>query len=281
MDAVVLALASAALFGSMTVALRFALARVPDAEAGALLTILVAFAVTVPFLAAGELDLGGTWPFLLAGVLGPGGSQLLFTLAVRDAGPSRTSVTVGTAPLFSVAIALLLLDEPAKAGVLGGAVLIVVGGILLVREPGRPEHVKWIGLAFALAATVIFAVRDNLVRHLSLDTDVEPALAAATTLFAGGLTVAAWLLVSRRRLPVAGLVSFVPAGVCFGLSYLCLFEAYYRGRVSVVSPLVATESLWGVGLSVLLLRRHELVGTRLAAGAALVVAGGVLIGLFR
>jgi drug/metabolite transporter (DMT)-like permease len=281
MDAVVLALASAALFGAMTVALRFALARVPDAEAGALLTITVAFVVTLPFVAAGELDLSGIWPFLLAGVLGPGGSQLLFTLAVREAGPSRTSVTVGTAPLFSVAIALLLLDEPAKAGVVGGAILIVVGGIVLVREPDRPDHVKWIGLGFALAATVIFAVRDNLVRHLSLDTDVEPALAAAATLLAGGLTVAAWLLVTRRRLPSRGLGTFVPAGLCFGLSYLSLFEAYYRGRVSVVSPLVATESLWGVGLSALLLRRHEFVGRRLFGGTALVVAGGILIGLFR
>jgi drug/metabolite transporter (DMT)-like permease len=281
MDAVVLALASAALFGSMTVALRFALARAPDAETGALWTIAAAFLVTVPFVALGEVDLAGTWPFLLAGVLGPGGSQLLFTLAVRDAGPSRTSVTVGTAPLFSVAIALALLDEPAKAGVLVGALLIVVGGILLVREPGRPEHVKWIGLGFALAATIVFAVRDSLVRHLSLETEVEPALAAAATLLAGGVTVAVWLLASRRRLPVAGLRAFVPAGVLFGLSYLSLFEAYYRGRVSVVSPLVATESLWGVALSALLLRRHELVGPRLFGGAALVVAGGILIGLFR
>lgn len=281
MDAVVLALASAALFGSMTVALRFALRRVEDAEAGALLTILAALAITVPFAAAGDLELGGTWPFLLAGVLGPGGSQLLFTLAVRDAGPSRTSVTVGTAPLFSVAIALVLLDEPAKAGVIVGALLIVVGGVLLVREPGRPEHVKWVGLGFALAATVVFAVRDNLVRHLSLDTQVEPALAAASTLFAGGLTVAAWLLVSRRRLPLAGFTAFVPAGLLFGLSYLCLFEGYYRGRVSVVSPLVATESLWGVALSALLLRRHELVGPRLLGGAGLVVLGGALIGVFR
>ena len=281
MDAVVLALVSAALFGSMTVALRFALARAPDAEAGALLTIMVAFAVTLPFVAAGSLDLSGTWPFLLAGVLGPGGSQLLFTLGVRDAGPSRASVTVGTAPLVSVAIALLLLDEPAKAGVIGGALLIVVGGILLVREPGRPEHVKWIGLGFALAAAILIAVRDNLVRHLSLDTGVEPALAVAATLFAGGVTVAAWLLVTRRRLPSRGLAAFAPAGLCFGLSYLCLVEAFYRGRVSVVSPLVGTESLWGVGLSALLLRRHELVGPRLVGGAVLVVAGGVLIGLFR
>jgi len=276
----VLALVSAALFGSMTVALRFALARVPDAEAGALLTIAAAFLVTVPFALAGDLELGGVWPFLLAGVLGPGGSQLLFTLAVRDAGPSRTSVTVGTAPLFSVALALALLDEPAKAGVLVGALLIVAGGILVAREPGRPAHVKWIGLGFALAATIVFAVRDNLVRHLSLDTDVDPALAAASTLLAGGLTVAAWLLVSRRRLPTHGLTTFVPAGVFFGLSYLCLFEAYYRGRVSVVSPLVATESLWGVALSALLLRR-EIVGRRLLAGAALVVVGGALISVFR
>jgi drug/metabolite transporter (DMT)-like permease len=281
MDAVVLALASAALFGAMTVALRFALARVGDAEAGALWTIVAAFAVTLPFVAAGGIELGGIWPFLLAGALGPGASQLLFTLAVRDAGPSRTSVTVGTAPLFSVAIALLLLGEPAKAGVIGGALLIVVGGTLLVGETGRPEHVKWVGLAFALAATIIFAVRDNLVRHLSLDTDVEPALAAAATLGAGGLTVAAWLLVTRRRLPTGGVATFGPAGILFGLSYLCLFEAYYRGRVSVVSPLVATESLWGVGLSALLLRRHELVGPRLLGGVALVVAGGVLIGVFR
>jgi len=276
----VLALSSAALFGSMTVALRFALARQPDAEAGALHTIAVALLVTLPFVAAGEIDLAGIWPFLLAGVLGPGGSQLLFTLAVRDAGPSRTSVTVGTAPLFSVAIALVFLDEPAKAGVIAGAVLIVFGGILLVREPGRPEHVKWIGLGFALGATIIFAVRDNLVRHLSLDTDVEPALAAAATLFAGGITVAAWLLLSGRRRPPRGFGAFVPAGVCFGLSYVCLFEAYYRGRVSVVSPLVATESLWGVALSALLLRRHELVGPRLLGGAGLVVAGGILIGVF-
>ena len=50
---------------------------------------------------------------------------------------------------------------------------------------------KRIGLVFALGATIIFAVRDNLVRHLAIDTDVEPALAAAATLAAGGLVVAA------------------------------------------------------------------------------------------
>jgi uncharacterized membrane protein len=67
----------------------------------------------------------------------------------------------------------------------------------------------------------------------------------------------------------------------FGLSYAALFEAYYRGSVSVVAPLVATESLWGVVFALLLLRRSELVSAWLVAGAALIVAGGALIGVSR
>jgi uncharacterized membrane protein len=67
----------------------------------------------------------------------------------------------------------------------------------------------------------------------------------------------------------------------FGLSYVLLFEAYWRGRVTVVSPLVATESLWGVVLSALLIRHTEGMGRRLALGAVLVVAGGALIGATR
>ena len=67
----------------------------------------------------------------------------------------------------------------------------------------------------------------------------------------------------------------------FGASYVSLFEAYYRGRVTVVAPLVAIESLVGVGLSALFLRESELVGKRLVFGALLIVAGGALIGAFR
>jgi drug/metabolite transporter (DMT)-like permease len=280
-DAVLLACLSAFLFGAMTVALRYPLARGAGAEAGALLTILPALAVTLPFALAEGGPVLDAWPFLLAGILGPGLSQLLFTLAVRDAGPSRTSVVVGTAPLFSVAIALVFLDEPLVAGLVVGAILIVAGGIMLVAERGRPEHVRRIGLAFALGATVVFATRDNLIRWLAVDTDVEPGLAAAATLTAGGVFIALFLTATRTPFRLRDLRLFVPAGLMFGASYICLFEAYYRGRVTVVSPLVATESLWGVTLSALLLRRHELVGTRLFAGAALVVLGGALIGAVR
>jgi drug/metabolite transporter (DMT)-like permease len=283
MDAVLLALVSAAGFGAMTVALRPALARGGDPLVGALATVVPALCVALlAAIARGDWDLAGVWPFALAGLIAPGLSQILFTLAVREAGPSRTSATVGVAPLFSVTFAIVLLDEPVVAGIVVGALLVVAGGLFLATESDRPEHVRVLGLGLALCAALAFATRDTLVRWLSLDTSVSPELAISATLLGGALTIVVAVLVAGRRPLRAGAWhAFVPAGVLFGISYVTLYEAFYRGRVSVVVPLVATESLWGVGLSALFLRHVEGVGRRLALGACFVVAGGILIGISR
>ena len=116
---------------------------------------------------------------------------------------------------------------------------------------------------------------------MSEATDVEPVLAAFVTMLTGTVVSLAFVVWRRARVTRAAAVAFVPAGLCYGLSYVFLFEAFSRGRVSVVSPIVATESLWGVTLSWLVLRKSEHVGPRLFVGAVLVVAGGVLIGLYR
>lgn len=281
MDAVLLALASAILFGATTVAMRVAFRRDALAEGGALFTVLVAIAVVLPFALAQGGALTGVWPFLLAGLLGPGVSQFLFTFAVREAGAARTSVVIGTGPLFSIAIAVVLLGEPLKVALVTGAFLIVAGGFLLVTERERPQHLRRRGLALALVATIVFASRDNLIRWLSIDTDAPAGVAALATLAAGAALMAVFVAVGRAPLRRRDARAFAPAGVCFGLSYVCLFEAYYRGLVTVVSPLVATESLWGVGLAAVLLGGSERVGPRLVFGASLVVAGGVLIGVYR
>jgi drug/metabolite transporter (DMT)-like permease len=285
--AVGLALISAVLFGGMSVGLRLGLNRRPDAALATLATVVGAFAVALVAAVAEApsrgVDAGGAWPFLLAGILQPGVGQLLVTLAIREAGASRASVVFGSAPLVSVAIALVLLGEPLRWVLVVGAVLIVAGGVELARERGRPAHLRAIGLFYAFCVTILFSARDNLVRWLSHRTSVPPGAAAAATLV-GGLVVVAVVLAPRVARVVrrwSGAAPFLGVGVLFGLSYVSLFEAYYRGRVTVVSPLIATESLWGVLLAALLLRHSEVVGRRLALGALLVVAGGALIGAFR
>ncbi len=283
MTPILFACCSAVLFGAMTVLVRIALEKGVSPVAGTLFTIFPACLVTAAAaVEQGAWDIADAWPFVFAGLLAPGTAQILFTFAVRDAGASRTSVTVGTAPLFAVATALVFLDEPLVAGLLLGAALIVTGGIVLASDRSRPAHFKRIGLVYALIGTAAFASRDTFVRWLIEDaTDVDPTLAAFVTMLTGTLAALTFALVTRTKLTAKAAGAFVPAALCYGLSYVFLFEAFARGRVSVVSPIVATESLWGVTFSWLVLRRSESVGRKVVLGAALVVAGGVLIGIFR
>jgi drug/metabolite transporter (DMT)-like permease len=284
--AVVLALCSAAAFGSLAVTLTWALARYPDAELGAFATVLAALIpVGIGALVRFEWS-GSVWPYLLAGLLAPGASQILYVAAVRDAGASRTALVVGAAPLVSVTIALLVLREPVRGPLIAGAVLIVLGGVALTREPVRPDAFRSVGLLLAFGSAAFFATRDNVVRHLATNEHVSPELAAVATIVAGGTMVATYLAVRRGpRRAFRGLGpafrAFAPSGMLWGLSYIFLFEAFSRGRVSVVSPLVAVESLVGVVLAALIIGRSELVGRHLWIGAGLIVAGGALIGGFR
>ena len=272
MSAVLLALASAASFGAMTVAIRLGMR---GSAAVASLVVAAWGSVVTVVAALPDHDLRRSWQFFLSGLLAPGCSQILFTLSILVAGPSRTSVTVGAAPLVALAIAFLFLGEPVRAPLIVGALAIVAGGAALASERDRPAHVRAVGLAYAVGATVFFAVRDNIIR--ALHAHANPTSAATATILAGVLVNALW---ARRRPSATELGRLAPAGIFFGISYLCLFEAYFRGRVSVVSPLIATESLWGVAFAALLLR-HERVGGRVALGALLVVAGGALIGTVR
>src|SRR5262245_42968734 len=271
----------------MSVAVRLGLRDVDDAELGSFAMSSLALVLTAALGLAVTHGAGlrDAWPFLVAGAVAPGVSQVLFVRAVRDAGAARTSVLMGTAPLVAVLIAFTILGEPVNAGLIAGGLLIVSGGIALANERVRPADFRRLGVAFAVAATVLFAVRDNVVRWLATGSDVPPLVAVPVSLFAAVVTVALYLAVTRRGSWALGygaaVRTFAPAALIFGLSYVLLFEAYYHGRVSVVAPLVATESLWGVAFAALFLRRSELVGRRLVLGAVLIVAGGVVIGLSR
>jgi drug/metabolite transporter (DMT)-like permease len=246
----------------------------------------LAVLISIPSLAHDTLRLSDLWPFALAGLLAPGASQVLFIGAVRDAGPSRASILIGTAPLMSVGIALVLLGEPLRPLLLLGTALVVAGGIALARERARPAHFRLLGVVLALACAVLFAVRDNIVRWAARDAHPPPLVATDLSLAAAAVFMLAYALVVRRGRLRAGVVrslaSFAPAGIMLAVAYDCLLEAFDRGRVSIVAPLNATQSLWAVLFSALVYGRHaELIGRRLVVAGTLVVAGAAVIGAVR
>src|SRR3954454_15882523 len=230
MTAIALGCVSAALFGAMSVGLRMGLNRFPDAELATVATVIGALAVSLVFMAAEApgrgLHLAPAWPFLLAGLMQPGVGQLLVTLAVREAGASRASVVLGSAPLASVTLALIFLGEPVRWALIVGAVLIVAGGVELARDRERPAHVRRRGYVFAFVATILFSVRDNLTRWLAGTTSVPPGVAAAAAL-AGGMLLILVVLGPRvrGRLALKPMLPFLGVGLVFGLSYVSLFEA--------------------------------------------------------
>jgi drug/metabolite transporter (DMT)-like permease len=270
---VLLALGAGATFGAMTVAVRVGLQRLPDAH-GATFAVLASALLVVGVGALVRHDIAGSWRFFLAGLIAPGLSQLLFTRAVAEVGASRASAAVGSGPLYALALAFVFLGEPVRIGLVLGGLAIVAGGVLLAAERQRPAHLRARGLVYGLGCAVCFAVRDNLVR--ALHAHGNPETAATATILAGLLVAA----VATRRLPSRQQFSVLaPAGVLFGLSYELLFEAYFHGRVSIVSPLVASETLWAFVLAAVFLRQSEDMGLRLVLGATAILAGGVVIGI--
>ena len=288
MLAVLFAVLSGALFGIFTLTVRAGLTKGADPEAGALvitgLGFLTGAVLALPELASGE-GLSDLWPFLVVGAIVPGISQILFILAVRDAGPSRAAILVGTAPLISVLIALLVLGEPFRPPLLAGTALIVAGGAILARERARPAHFRALGAVLALTCAALFAVRDNAVRFVARGADAPPLAASAASLLGASAVVLLYLLVVRPRgLPAklhAALPAFAAAGVTLGLAYAGLVEAFDHGRVSVVAPLNATQSLWAVLLAAVLIGRSEHIGRRTVLSGLLVLAGGAMISVLR
>jgi drug/metabolite transporter (DMT)-like permease len=284
---VLLAASSALFFGALAVTIRLALAGGIDAEAASLVTTVLAGSICA-LLAAVTGDFSGvawgdTWPFFVTGLFAPGISQILFTRSVGVIGPSRTAVFVGISPVLSAAIAVTLLGEPLHVALAAGTLLVVAGGTLLVRERGGPAAMLSLGVALSLGSALLFSIRDNLVRWAARGSDVPGFVAATASLVSA--TVVIGLVVfsqrdARKRVRRAAR-PFVPSGLVYGISYACLYSAFDRGRVTIVAPLVATESLFAVLISIVLLRRSERIGPRLLLAAALVVGGGALISSFR
>ena len=289
MSSVLLAAVAGLCLGALAVAVRWGLERGVSAEAGALCAAASGAAAGVvaalPSAVHDGVDLGQLWPFFAVGLLAPGASQICLTLAVRHAGPSRAAILMGTSPLLSISIALALLGEPFRPLLAAGTMLIVAGGVALAGERARPERFRRSGVALALLCAVLFATRDNLARLGARDVHPPPLQAAAATLLAAAALIALYVAARRRReappAPVPLRYAFramAPAGLALAGGYGTLFAAYDHGRVSIVSPLAATGSLWAVLLAAIAFRGTEMVGRRVVLAGLLVVAGGAVIG---
>ncbi|MGI9658176.1 MAG: DMT family transporter [Gaiellaceae bacterium] len=290
LDAVALALGTGLLFGFLAVGMRHGFLTVPDAELGAFQTQIAGFASALVIAAVGlQLDdatWSGVWPFLVLGVISPGFTQVLFAQAVRNIGASRAMVFTGMIPLASGFAAVVFLDEPFRLALLFGTLLVVGGGMLLVWDRTRPPNYRAIGIAWALASIVFFAMRDNVSRWVTTDRGVPPLAAAAALLAGASVALGLYLLIKRGPQTAAGQMRssvrpFIVPGLVFGIAYAMFLTALERGKVTIVSPLSGTFVLWTVVFSAIFMRKLEAISSRLVIAAILVLAGAAVVAATR
>jgi drug/metabolite transporter (DMT)-like permease len=282
--AVALAIASAFCFGLGLVLTQLGLRGIAPI-AGAAISIpssTLLFLAIAPFaLHAADLSWTAVAIFAAVGLLYPATATLLTFEANRRIGPVLTGTFGNLAPIFAVAIAVLVLGEPLRVLQVAGLTVILAGVMVLTMpHDGGPSHWRSAVLLLPLAAA---AIRGLIQPAIKLGLAYWPSPYAATSV---SYVVSALLVLAVARARTGrwfvnatprGQLTFVAVGITNGLAVLLLYAALANGPVALVSPLVATYPLATIVLGVLILRRIE-GGARLPGGVALTVIGvGLLI----
>lgn len=219
--------------------------------------------------------------FLLAaiGLFRPFLSGNLAMVGTRILGPTVSSTMSATAPLFGLALGVLVLGETLTWQV-GVGTLAVMGGITVLSLRGgiSAGWPMW-ALLLPVAAAFLRALA-QLLAKVGLESIPSPffvGLVGYTVSFAMAIGLRS---VQREPGPVrsAGLKWLMLGGVCYGLAILSLNSALVCGELVLVSPIVACQPVFTLLLGRFFFREIE-IDARVMIAVALVVPGVVLITL--
>jgi drug/metabolite transporter (DMT)-like permease len=272
----VLAMLSSLCFGIALVTGRIGL-RTLDARSGAAISIptaTVLLALAAPFAFDGEgFTVLAALLFAVVGVFFPALVTLLTFRSNEQLGPTITASVSGTAPLFALLAAGLLLGEKVPAQAALACVVITAGVAVLSWKPNaaHPGFVGW---------SLLWPISGAVVRGLA-QAGAKAGLMLWPSPFAAGLigySVSSAIVVGanqvgrrgKPRLTRQGVAWFAITGALNGGAVLLMYGALSIAPVSWVAPIVATHPLITALASAVVLR-HEPVTLRMVAGAALTV----------
>lgn len=219
--------------------------------------------------------------FVVIGLFVPGITRMLGFRGIRTMGSSVTSTAINTVPMFSTTLAILFLGErPSPLVILG--VGLIVGGLMTLSWGGEKRSWRRTELLFPLTAALLFAVKDVLTRY-GLQSTGQPILAAAIASLTSTLEVFLILRYLQGRSfvlpPLRVFLWFLLSGLLTGASFSFMFFALQMERVTIVSPIVNSYSVFVLFLTPLLARKIESVTQRKVLGALGVVTGVFLISI--
>lgn len=281
--AIALALFATFGFGAGFVLTQFALRWIPPrlGAAFSIPTSTLLFWCLAPFsINPAEVDLSAAGLFALIGLLFPAAATILNFESNRLMGPNLAGAVAGSAPLFAVLLAVILLGEHLRVWQFSGIAAIVAGVVLLYTRQWQAFTVRrlWL-LALPLGASAIRGFIQPVIK-LGLERWHNPIAAVVI-----GYTVSSAVLIltalasdrtTEQNFHRRGALWFAAVGLCNGSAVLSMYAALGRGPVTLVSPIIATYPVVTLLLSFRFLRR-ERVDARLATAVVMTVSGVVLL----
>lgn len=249
------------------------------------INIIVLWGVSFLFLPLESLASTGIFIFVLVGLFQPGLTRFLTYKGIETLGVAITDPIRASTPLFSAFFAILLLGERMTLPIFFATLIIIVGITLLSHRSGSIQNIRLLYILYPLLASLLGGF-SQVLRKFGLGAIPHPFLAAAVTAsssFAVSL-LTLWIsgkgketfLLNRGCLPF-----YLAAGVVVSLGMVSIYYALDLGKVTVVIPISSTGPLFALTLSALFLRDVERVTLKIALGACLIIAGVLLITLWK
>jgi drug/metabolite transporter (DMT)-like permease len=291
----ILALASAATFGLNTAVVRRS-AR--HASAYALIMASIVGATPVFLLlaaAAGELqrasELGGARLAILAGagVLNFLGGRYSNYRAIHAMGANLTAPLRTLAALFGAALGVIVLGEQLTVTRGVGVLLLVAAPMIAFSRPadmrrellGGPPLRLAEGFLFAFTAAVSYGGSTFLIRASLMNTGLS-LLGAAVAHAAASVLLVASLAFGENRKHLQGLswkghTALAVVTTTMVGAQICRFAALEMAPVSVVAPLIETQSFMGLGFAYLVNKQSETFNPMVIGGLLLAVTGAIAV----
>jgi drug/metabolite transporter (DMT)-like permease len=223
--------------------------------------------------------------FSLAGIVHFFLGWTLLTISQNRVGAARTGALVGATPLFATIVGFLALEEVLSIPLLVG-VFTVVAGVYLVSVSSKNEtnatRFSWRDSIFGLGVALCFAISPIFIRG-GLDEMDSPLLGVTIGMTMSAVSFGIVLLVRREKLnlqevPRTSLYYQVGAGLFVGASTWIRWIALTMAPVAVVLALGRLNVPVVIILSIILVgQQEERVTARIGLGAALVVAGSLML----
>lgn len=218
--------------------------------------------------------------FMISGCLQPLFARALYYEGLTRMGVSRAGPLRGAEPLFAASIAVIFLHERPSLSVYAGTVFIVASVWVISWQRRSESNWRPIDAILPLGAALVSAISQTL-RKQGLNILPDPFVATAVVTTISLLLLSVFLFVTKRtsliRPDGQSLLFFVSAAFVAVSAQILNFVAIGGGQLSAIIPLLNTTPLFSVIFSALFLRNVERLNMRIIAGAALMIAGVMLI----